>query len=209
MLNFRRQPPAPRAEPAPRRAAAPISNAEKARALMTLLEPGGTGRATVSPERLRDWARDLVDTIERKQVPAVARSVTPGRTPAHASGVRTLFRSAPPTLLPTAPAVGMASMRRDVSVPPAANGGAREPHDGAPSPAASRTATIGHARIEVRRIIAAAVDPEAIDGEHPAVIAMTLQGRPSREQATTLGRLPGRQARAVHAALRRMEAAGA
>lgn len=58
---------------------------------------------------------------------------------------------------------------------------------------------------EVRSMIGRTVDPVAMAREHPAVIAMTLVGRPTLDQAAAFRGLPAGQVRAVHRVLRQME----
>ncbi|CTQ49082.1 hypothetical protein [Jannaschia donghaensis] len=172
---------------------APVTNAEKARALIAMLEPGQAAPEGVSPERLRDWANDLIRTVEGE-----APKAPPPRR-------RRLFTKAPPTLsTPVSP----------------------QPTGGTPTSPASRlnlTAPMPHrpqaqagsgvstdpsvfAAADVTRIVDATLDRATLAREHPAIIAMTLLGKPSMDQASALRSLPGGQVRAVHRALRQLEA---
>lgn len=219
MLNFRRRLPAARTEPAPIRAAKspapPASpNAEKARALMAMIEQGGDGSAAgVAPERLRDWARDLVETVERRQregrlppgssKPA-ARTAAAATADAAVGPARParLFTTAAPVLIDApAPAPQHVAARPWAAV---TQPGYDAPMPYAPPHAAAPPSAM-RARAELRSLIEATVDPENLAREHPAVIAMTLAGRPTLEQAAALRRLPGGQTRAVRRALRQLE----
>lgn len=170
--------------------AAPVTNADKARALIAMLEKK-EGAADVPPERLRDWARDLIRTVERETA-----------KPAEAPVVRRrLFTKAPPKLTP--PPVARATAE---NTPSRLTLTAPMPHT--PATPARSTPSIGqgvHAPEDVRKILDATLDPAALSREHPAIIAMTLLGKPSLEQASALRTLPGGQVRAVHKALRQLE----
>ena len=219
MLKFRRPPSAPRIDPAPPRRAGPATtpasaNAEKARALMAVLEQGGDGSAAgVAPDRLRDWARDLVETVERRR-PATDAAAGPASAAAASGPSRPVdVGTAPPARVFSTAAPVLNESRAETPPPPTRPAAAARFRLSAPSPlapppaAASATSTPVAARpaAEVRALIAGTVDPSTLGDEHPAVIAMTLVGRPTLEQAATLRRLPGGQVRAVHRALRRLE----
>ena len=224
MLNFRRKPaPVDRVEPKAAKAGpAPATNADKARALIAMLENGGDG-ASVPSERLRDWARDLVNTVERRPgqtqpprtaSPAAREAAAPAR----------LFSTAPPVLT-EGPPVAVPQSAPAAHAPdavPACEPVSRTATAGrltltAPMPHAEKPAARSavpsvppvHAPADIRRLVDATVDPGSVAGEHPAVIAMTLAGKPPLEQAGALRRLPTGQIRAVHRALRQIESASA
>ncbi len=238
------------------------SNADKARALMALLESGGgAGAEGIPAARLRDWARDLVETVERAAVPAPkpeekaeARPearVEPRleakpdlkpepRLTASRPALPHFFTKAPPVLVdrgepaPAAPAVPPlaafapppAAVPRPAMAPvapPAAaySEVARPPASrmtlGAPMPHAPPRpqATVGTcppvlSRQEVDRLVASTLDPHGdpavLAREHPAIVALTLLGKQTLQQAAVLRGLPGGQMRAVHRALRQLEA---
>ncbi|SDY45067.1 hypothetical protein SAMN05444004_101472 [Jannaschia faecimaris] len=170
----------------------PVTNAQKARALIAMLEKGHDGSADVPAERLRDWANDLIRTVE-------AERPKPSVAPAQR---RRLFTKAPPKLTVAAPSTrpvpeGQPS-RLTLTAP--------TPHRSAPTmkPAPSLTPAI-FTQGDVRKVIATTIDPVTLAREHPAVIAMTLLGKPSMDQASALRSLPGGQVRAVHRALRQLE----
>ena len=178
---------------------APVTNADKARALIAMLE-GGAGKAKgdISEARLRDWARDLVETVEKSATPAPSRDPAPMTAPPPRADPPRLFTRAAPVLTaePAAPR------------PPAARLtlGAPMPH--VPATPASRPVARPAilSRDDVTKLVAATVDPASLSREHPAIVAMTLAGKPSLEQAAALRALPGGQMRAVHRALRQLEA---
>ena len=202
------------------------SRADKARALLSILEPGKGAPSDVPPDRLRDWANELIRTVEGEKAaaaaaPAPAAPVKPVR--------RALFTKAPPTLSrppertpPAAPAP-----RRAAAAPaPAPVRAAATPATSAPASRASLSAPLPHeteerpadtasitpplfAAADVARIVEATLDTAMLGREHPAIVAMTLLGKPTIEQAAALRTLPGGQVRAVHRALRQMEAARA
>ncbi|SFJ42020.1 hypothetical protein [Jannaschia pohangensis] len=208
MLNLRRLRPAAASEPQLTKAkAAPdpvpsASNAEKARALIALLEAREQGAAGTQapPEHLRDWARDLIRTVEaRRADPKTEPAQAPTKAPVR------LFSTAAPRLTdPVAP-------------PPQAKPISEPAHDvprelaaavAQPPTPSGRTATMASptlAPAEVRKLIDGAFDPAMMAREHPAIIAMTLVGKPSMEQAAALRSLPSGQVRAVHKALRQMQ----
>lgn len=169
---------------APARAAS--GNAEKARVLMSMIDGGGA-MDHVPPERLRDWARDLVEAIEGDR-PARPRSAPPRPAP------RRLFTHPAPRLLVPFPAARQAHEAAGAS--PA--NGACDPAPG-PRRATSIPATLPGA--EIARLLEKGRHGN-LGGEHPAVIAKLLADRPSRDQAAALRDLPGLQRRAVHRALR-------
>lgn len=182
------------AQPQPA-AAQPVTNAEKARALIAMLEPGNAAPAGVPPERLRDWASDLIRTVEGGKGPA-ADVPAPRR--------RRLFTKAPPKLTPE-PAAEPARVRVE-SQPSRLTLTAPMPHTPAgPTASAHPSSPSAYSAEDVRKIIDATIDPATLAREHPAIIAMTLLGKPSMEQAGALRNLPGGQVRAVHKALRQME----
>lgn len=248
MLKFRRAAPtAIRTEPAPPRKATPTApaettNAGKARALLAMLEQGSDASAAgIEPERLRAWARDLVETVERRR----AASESEGATPAALEPKARLFKTPAPKMMPASggaavpdtaerpsgPQIGAATAEvrpqnlpvQPVSAARLAAAAAFRLPEAAPTPAALSDLPVQHVtegvrpstevapamltRMEVRRLIDATTDPETLAREHPAIIAMTLVGRSTLEQAAALRRLPGGQVRAVHRALRLMEGA--
>lgn len=219
MLKFRRAVPsfrsAPRvphpvtdAAPAP----APVtSNVQKARALITMLETGGG--AGVPADRLRDWARDLVETVERR--PAAPDATDPKEQPRPAR----LFSNPAPVLTKPGAPLAPKPMQNQVPTPHALPSSAARPdrprrmtltapmpHSEASlaRPAMPNVPAI-HAMADVRKLVDGTADPGTLEREHPAVIALTLAGKPPLEQAACLRRLPGKQARAVHRALRQIE----
>lgn len=217
-----------------------VTNPEKARALLALLEAGDTSK--VPPERLRDWASDLVRTVERQKAdakaqkaeapaprpreaetaprrasiaaapPAVAPAKAapePKREPGQPRRSR-LFRSSAPTLaqgttpqsatpaIPAAPVrPALASQAAHLPRPMTAVGRQSHPQVVQVRPMPTRA--------QVRTMVNAAVNPATLPDEHPAVIALTLTGKPSIEQAKALRSLPGGKIRAVHRALRQLE----
>lgn len=205
-------------------ASAATTNAEKARALIAMLEAKSGSTPAVAPDRLRDWARDLVETVEKSR----KEPSSPPRPAAKAK----LFSTAPPRLEavtkepPTArPSTSSASAHKAQAAEPeilprAAPPSSRmraapkgrmtltAPRQQDPVAAASQT-PVESAEIapsEIRKLVQATVDPATMTREHPAIIAMTLVGKPSIEQAGALRSLPGGQVRAVHRALRTLEA---
>ncbi len=184
-----------------------VSNAEKARALIGMLEQGGTASASVPPERLRDWAADLIRTVEGARAAAPATSapaIGPARPgqPAPGPARRSLFTNAPPRLAPATPVPAAPPPR------PAQTGRltltAPMPHravvDTVP---AVETGVLTPA--QVRRIVFETIEAGTLGREHPAIVALTLMGKPTLEQAAALRRLPGGQVRAVHRMLRQLE----
>ncbi|MCK0168243.1 hypothetical protein MWU52_11820 [Jannaschia sp. S6380] len=165
--------------------------ARKARALLSMIEGRGDVPADVPPERLRDWARDLVETIERGRADA-----SPQARPAKPAP--RLFTHGAPTL--TMPETGSSGAEVRVPDKPAAA-------SQAPTSGAGRTdvAKFVLPRVEVGEIIETRLDRDHLRGEHPAIIARTLIGRRSLDQAALLRTLPGPQMRAVHRALRQLE----
>lgn len=247
------------------------SNADKARALIALLESGGgAGAEGIPAARLRDWARDLVETVERAAPPAPARKPEPRSEPEPQSESQSesqpeprsevkpeprltasrgapprLFTKAPPVLVDRAPPAAPVTPAATASAPPApsyvappvapppvaaspvaapvaayseaARASAPRMTLGAPVPhmppqpqtgGAARPAILS--RHEVDRLVASIVDPAgdpaSLGREHPAIVALTLLGKPTLKQAAVLRALPGGQMRAVHRALRQLEA---
>lgn len=186
-----------------RGAADPATNADKARALIAMLEQGRDAPTDVPPDRLRDWARDLIRTVEGS-APAAAPS-----QPA-AQRRRRLFSADAPKLAPTSPA---APPRAAPPAPQSAPTGrltltAPMPHSPeGPAKAASPALHSTFSTAEVRKVVDATLDPATLGREHPAIIAMTLLGKPTLEQASALRSLAGGQVRAVHKALRQLEQA--
>ena len=194
------------------------SRADKARALLSILEPGKGAPSDVPPDRLRDWANELIRTVEGEKAaaaaaPAPAAPVKPVR--------RALFTKAPPTLSRpperTPPAVPAAPAPRRAAATPATSAPASRaslsaplPHETEDRPADTASITPPlFAAADVARIVEATLDSATLGREHPAIVAMTLLGKPTIEQAAALRTLPGGQVRAVHRALRQMEAARA
>ncbi len=218
----------------PADAVLPPTNADKARALMALLD--GDGGAGIPPARLQDWARDLVETIERSGPPVAdpkERIAIPAIRPRRmakprlfAGAAPVLVERAPPLMLQPAQRVAPPAPKPPVTVPVAPrpvvvpHASAAPLHPGiagaAVTPAStglppSRLAPPAIlARASVARLIAATVDPlgdpALLAREHTVVIAMTLLGKSTLQQASALRMLPGGQMRAVHRALRRLEA---
>ncbi|UWQ18446.1 hypothetical protein [Jannaschia sp. M317] len=200
--------------------------AEKAQALLALLgeEAGAIGvrgtppGAPISDDHLRRMARDLISQVEArppKTTPAEA-ATDPGPGPK-----RTLFRNPAPLAQPmpetaSAPRAARAPAPEDSPAmparadltPPRPERQARlsVPRPFAPPAEVARPAPV-LPMSEVRRLIAEGVDAEAPGREHPAVVALTLDGLPPLEQAAALRRLPRGQVRAVHRALRLLEMA--
>ncbi|WP_299818285.1 hypothetical protein [uncultured Jannaschia sp.] len=248
MLNLRSAKLKPK--PKPEALADAVTNPEKARALLALLEAGDTSK--VPPERLRDWASDLVRTVERQKADAMARKTgapvprpvaaeaapprepvasvaaapaTPAAAPKVSPAARPdptlpqrsrLFRSSAPKLAPkaetevprrAAPAKPDVPVRPVMAAPATAS---HLPHAMTPAPFRSQRHAVAvrslPTRAEIRVMVTTAVTPATLSDEHPAVIAMTLFGKPSLEQAEALRGLPGGQARAVHRALRQLAA---
>ncbi|WP_179380984.1 hypothetical protein [Jannaschia marina] len=179
-------------------AALPVTNAEKARALIAMLEPGEKQAAAHSPEQLRAWARDLIRTVEGSGRGAGTVSPPSPKPKRHA-----LFSKAAPTL--TAPPAAAPTRPEPVRPRAAARMTLAAPVQHEPVAAAAPDVRLPPA--DVRRIVEATVEPATLAREHPAVIAMTLIGKPTIEQAAALRRLPGGQVRAVHRALRQFEGA--
>ncbi|WP_298437040.1 hypothetical protein [uncultured Jannaschia sp.] len=192
---------------------AETTDADKARALLAMLEsPDRTARP---PAHLRDFARALVASVEGARAnrhPVVAPgpgarlriSAKPGADRTGASPARTrLFQNIPPLTLSPEPRVDhrpAARPRLTLSAPmPIANRAAADPS--MPSPILGRR--------DVRRLIETTTDPSGFAREHPAVVASAMAGRPPLEQAAKLRQLSGGRVRAVHRALRQIEAQGA
>ncbi|MGB3407631.1 MAG: hypothetical protein WBA67_09060 [Jannaschia sp.] len=226
MLNFRRRPAeqtdARKAE-APRAAASP---ADKAQALLALLgdDARGMGLATkatpgadIPPEHLRRMARDLIAQVEaqsrkpqRKSAPpdsATARRDShiaddPERRQVFSRAAPLALQADPPVAMPppvasTAPVASQApqSLAKTAASPVPTPLSYIEP----PSPPVMLTAA------EVRRLVAEGFDPATPGREHPAIVALTLQGRAPLQQAAALRLLPRGQVRGVHRALRLLE----
>ncbi|WP_299843484.1 hypothetical protein [uncultured Jannaschia sp.] len=231
------------AKPTPDPLADAVTNPEKARALLALLEAGDTSK--VPPERLRDWASDLVRTVERQKADAKAQKAeapaprpraaetAPPRAPVAAAPAAVapakaapepkrepgqprrsrLFRSSAPTLAQgtapqsATPAIPAAPVRPAPTAP-----ASQAPHLPRPMTAVGRQSQPQAVQVrpmptraQVRAMVNAAVNPATLPDEHPAVIALTLTGKPSIEQAKALRSLPGGKVRAVHRALRQLE----
>lgn len=235
------------APPKPDALADAVKNPEKARALLALLEAGDTSK--VPPDRLRDWASDLVRTVERQKAGTKARTADTKAPTAALPKARPVGGYTAPPPMPAAPAVaaapaGTAPETQQAPSQPKRARLFRSPAPTLRTPAAPRaampkapvapartaSAPASHlpreieqaaprvrptpgplrgmlTRAEVRAVIAT-VDSAVLPGEHPAVIAMTLTGKPSLEQARTLRSLPCGKVRAVHSALRQLEKAG-
>jgi hypothetical protein len=182
-------------------AASPASNAEKAHALIAMLGTGGTNATSIAPERLRDWARDLVETVEGR----AGMAQTPAPSPAAPKTTRVFTKPAPRLRLdPVAPTADASEPVRRPTVGPRLTLTAPEPYRPdrrAETPLQSTML----APDSVHRLIAETFDTASMAREHPAVIAMSLMGKPSLEQASDLRALPGGQVRAVHRALRQLE----
>ncbi len=212
MMRFRRAS-KETGSPAPSQDAAAVSNAEKARALLAMLD--GNGGATPPPDRLRAWARDLVNTVEQRKA---ATPTAPGGAPrsapaadvvqapqptAYAKPPARVFSKAaplqaPPPAAPPPPAVTrQPSSRLTLTVP--------EPHVPRAPASEAPMPPVRVAPAEMDKIMEQAINPADIGREHPAIIARTLAGKTSLEQAAALRRLPGGQVRAVHRALRQLE----
>lgn len=182
----------------------PATNADKARALIAMLERGSEAPAGVPPDRLRDWARDLIQTVE---------GGAPAEPPAPPPTVRRrrLFAADAPKLAP-APAAPAPPPPASASAAPAPTGRltltAPMPHSPeAPAQATRPAVPSTFSTVEVRKVVDSTIDPASLGREHPAIIAMTLLGKPTLEQARALRSLAGGQVRAVHRALRQLEEA--
>ena len=186
----------------------PATNAEKARALIAMLEQGQDAPQGVPPERLRDWASDLIRTVEAGQAGAGRVKVPEPPAPAPTLRRRSLFKTAAPTLTatpttpPATPPVRATAPvgRLNLTAPML-----HDPHGAQIPDATAPKIQAMFNPVNVRKVIDATIDPATIAREHPAVIAMTLMGKPSIEQAASLRSLPGGQVRAVHKALRQLE----
>ncbi|MFO6464898.1 hypothetical protein ACK8OR_10935 [Jannaschia sp. KMU-145] len=191
---------------------AETTDADKARALLAMLDsPDRTARP---PAHLRDFARALVASVEGARAgrhPVVAPgpgarlrvSRKPGAERAAVAPSRTrLFQNILPLTLSPEPRVDcgpVARPRLNLSAPmPIPDRAMADPS--IPSPLLGRSA--------VRRLIETTTDPSGFAREHPAVIASAMAGRPPLEQAAKLRQLSGGRIRAVHRALREIEAQG-
>ena len=227
MMRFRRkttEQPAGPAVSAPSEGAAPI---DRAQALLALLGEdarkiglGGTtaGSAEIPQDRLRLLARDLIAQVEGQRA-AQPGSKAPAPPVARAEpspidegiGRRQLFSSPSPL---SRRAAQPEADRASPAAPPAAP----EPRIQAvvarpetmPTPMAQPRPAAPAARMlsadEVRRLVHEGYDPALSGAEHPAIVALTLEGKPPLQQAAALRELPRGQVRAVHRALRLLEA---
>ncbi|MEL6587069.1 MAG: hypothetical protein AAFY65_02645 [Pseudomonadota bacterium] len=221
MLRFRRntgpdqapQTAATSPRPARQQAEGPMGSRDDALALLALLDKssGPSDQSAVSQDRMRDAARRLVAQIEAspskqslppKPTPEASadRGAGPADAPADApatGGVRKLFSKAKPLAAPQPPSMPAraAPTPTPTTMP--------EPVEILDRPRRSRL----FARAEVRGLVREGLDRSAVQGEHPAIIALSLEGVAASEQARALRLLGRGQARAVHRALRLLEIA--
>ncbi|GIT91642.1 hypothetical protein JANAI62_20990 [Jannaschia pagri] len=191
------------------------------------------GAAPMPPERLRELARDLIAQVEarsggsepsgdevRAAPPGAAPNPEPqeedGTSPAHPLGTHRVFRSdaplafsevleqtAPPpdpqpVETPTQPAVEPTDDH--VSLP--------EVLSPTPQPQADQLAPSSPllSQDDVMRLVDGGIDRQAVSQEHSHIIALSLRNLPPLDQAAALRALPRGMVRAVHRAMRLIEA---
>ncbi|WGH80162.1 hypothetical protein [Jannaschia ovalis] len=160
-------------------ARAPARHSPEGRAPRAADDPRAAGRLTLRPPRAPD------------PMPAAD---APGAPAPESADSRRLFSKAAPMALPAA---ASPRSRLTLSLPRPLVAEDRSTPALAP----------GHSPEDVRKIVAAARDPQGLGREHPAIIAIGLEDRSPRDQAAALRKLGGGQVRAVHRALRQLAAA--
>ena len=180
---------------------------EEARRLLAMLEahPDGLGALGRSRE-LRDVAAELIRRVEDGPKPSIGPTAMRAPEPT----AHKLFAAPPPrevapeTPRPAGPLSRGAAARlrarlTEAEAPPAAAAPAAPPvRPAAPAPQALGGKPLAVTIESIRRLALAAAKGGDLAGEHPAIVALALKGRPKREQAMTLRALSGPQARAVH-----------
>ncbi|MEM8851411.1 MAG: hypothetical protein AAGE03_15440 [Pseudomonadota bacterium] len=178
----------------------------QARALLSMLESGsGSPDQSIPPDRLRDLARDLIAKVEARETPQPAPQ---GAEPPPSRP--SLFRNATPfataTVAPPRPVAPpqqpSVSPQSDELPAPISAQDAMETQRLAPSLARPRWAKN---RAAVEALLKSAFRPEEADAEHPAILALDLAGRPPREQAERLRKVPAGRIRATHRHLIELE----
>lgn len=225
MLNFRRREAEPSAAASPRTAEPATGPNARAQALLAMLGDsakgmgldGGAQGGSIPPEQLRQMARDLVAQVESREGSGRSKPSVPAR-PAPASATASVTDTAsspdpaPRRSLFSKPAPLTTSDPDPVAEVAISQAQVRHARFSMPAPiqpaARPQTASILLPKDDLRRLVTEGLDPSHPGREHPAIVALTLEGLPPLEQAAALRRLPRGQARGVHRALRLREAAG-
>ncbi|PWJ17405.1 hypothetical protein [Jannaschia seohaensis] len=184
--------------------------------------PGPAETPTSAPARRTLFSRIAplaasMKASDARADPAPAPDPRPDREPTAVSAPEPPRVEAPPPerRAPLAPA-----SERRVAAPPVERAGWAYPATTAPSPQGlpsrlvvstrSRRQAVAPVTLPLEQVRKLALQGIAMgEAEHPAIIALTLQGQAPLEQAAALRALPRGQARAVHRALRMLGPAGA
>lgn len=188
---------------------------DKAEALMALLgedarkvglATGGSMRPgpKIPEDRLRQMARQLIAQVEAGQPRTEVAPVPPAPAAPQpvASERRRLFSQAAPLQAPE-PLAEQPARKPAVARPvePVEPQGLPEGISVPSVPSREATYPVD----TIRKIVKDSARVQTISAEHPLIVAFTLEGRPSLDQAAALRRLPKGQVRSVHRALRLLE----
>ncbi|MEM9796296.1 MAG: hypothetical protein AAF919_07390 [Pseudomonadota bacterium] len=152
---------------------------------------------TEAPETAEAEGPPLVLSDEQMILPTFTSTARTADQPASPQARPSLFSKRAPLTL-SVPRGEAAAPRLTLSTPSGFTPD-RLPADVVASPALDKS--------RLKALVARTVKPHRLGAEHPAIVALTLDGLAPLDQATALRKLPHGQRRRIHRALRQIEAA--